>query len=94
VSLFFFHSSCLFFKDTFGDRSHHTWSFIVMKWMDDTMLTSSIEAYQGDMVCTRNLIMKAWKEFSQGSQQFDKTQCKDKKHMSIRFFNYNIIWLW
>jgi hypothetical protein len=24
VSLFFFHSSCLFFKDTFGERSHHT----------------------------------------------------------------------
>ena len=33
------------------------------------------------MVCTWILIMKAWKEFSQGSQQFDKAQCKDKQHM-------------
>jgi hypothetical protein len=29
--------------------------------------------------------MKARKEFSQGSQQFDKAQCNIKQHMSIKF---------
>jgi hypothetical protein len=44
-------------------RSHMELYFV--EWMDDTMLTSSVEAKQGDMVCTWILITKAWREFSQ-----------------------------
>jgi hypothetical protein len=45
LSLFFWNSPCLLFKDIFGRlRSHHIQSFTFMEWMDDTMLTSSVEA--------------------------------------------------
>ena len=40
------------------------------------MLTSQRSIAGGYVVCTWILIMKAWKEFSQGSQQYDKAQCK------------------
>jgi hypothetical protein len=47
----------LFLNNTFGERerSHHTWSVIFMEWINDTMLTSSVEVQQGDMVVHMNL---------------------------------------
>jgi hypothetical protein len=36
------------------------------------------------MMCTWILMMRAWNEFSQGSQKIDKAQCNNKQHISIR----------
>jgi hypothetical protein len=47
MSLFFSfsHSPCLFSWTLLErERSHHIRSFVFMEWMDDIMLTSSIEA--------------------------------------------------
>ena len=44
--------------------------------MDDTILISHKSIARGYIMCTWILITKAWKELSEGSQQFDKAQCK------------------
>jgi hypothetical protein len=44
LSLFFALPMSLFQEYFWKDRSHQTWSFVFMEWMDDTMLTSSVEA--------------------------------------------------
>ena len=97
VSIFYFDSPCLSssFLTKTGERDQHIlWSIYFMEWVDGTMLTSQRSIARGCMVCTWILIMQAWKEFSQGSQQFDKAQCKNKQHMCVWFSGSIIIWLW
>ena len=71
------HASLLLFLTKIGERDQRIlWSIYFVEWVDGTMLTSQRSIARGCMVCTWILIMKAWKEFSQRSQQFDKAQCK------------------
>ena len=95
--LFIAHASLFYSLTKTGERErdqHILWSFYFVEWVDGTMLTSQRSIVRGYMVCTWILIIKAWKEFSQGSQQFDKAQCKDKQHMCMWFSRSIIIWLW
>jgi len=90
---FYRDSPCPFFVIKTRERPIHIVEHF-MGWMDGTVLTSFRSIARGYMVCTWILIMKAWKDFSWGSQQFDRAQCKDNQHMCVEFSCYNIIWLW
>ena len=83
----------LFFNKNWRERPTHIVEHFFVEWVDGTMLTSQRSIARGYMVCMWILIMKAWREFSQGSQQFDKTQYKNKQHMCLWFSGSIIIWL-
>jgi len=56
-------------------------------WMACFCVTLSVRVSTFISGCTWILIMGAWRESQQGSQQFDKAQHDNKQHMSIRFCN-------
>jgi hypothetical protein len=39
LSMFVLHSPCSISWIFWRERSHHTWSFIFMEWVDDTILS-------------------------------------------------------
>ena len=99
VHIFFLDSPCLssfflFFNRNWGERPTHIVEHLFCGMSGWYNANFSKKYSKGCMVCTWILIMKAWKEFSQGSQQFDKAQCKNKQHMCVWFSRSIIIWLW
>jgi hypothetical protein len=83
--LFFLHNPYLFLELFEREIMTHIWRIYFGGWMACSCITLSIRVNILYLECTWILIMGAWKESQQGSQQFDKAQHEYKQHMSIRF---------
>ena len=80
---YFFDSPCLFFLQKTGERErererdqHILWSIYFVEWVDGTTLTSQRGIARGIRRARESWSWNHDKNFSQGSQQFDKAQCK------------------
>jgi hypothetical protein len=75
----FFIAMPLFYGTFVEKYQKFSWSFhLVDGWMEICTIFQCGSLAFWWVACTCSWIMKAWSNSSQGSQQFDKAQCKNK----------------